>query len=235
MLNKKKKTHYVYRLYDVTENKYYGGVRTCPDGVAPEDDEYMGSSKLVNEKIKSGNKFEKMVLAVYSTRQEAMEAECRYLEKHQAAKSENWYNQFNSYPNFRHDWTGENLTEEHKRKISETMKGKESNFKGKKHSVEARRKVSEANKGGSSWNKDKKHSEEHKRKISEALKGRKITEETKRKISEASKGSSRNCGRKHTEETKRKISEANKGRRYKLTEETKRKMSLAKKGRRRII
>ena len=77
MLNKKKKTHYVYRLYDVTEDKYYGGVRTCPDGVAPEDDTYMGSSNYVKEKIKSGNKFEKMVVAVYSTRKEAVEGEVR--------------------------------------------------------------------------------------------------------------------------------------------------------------
>ena len=144
MLNKKKKTHYVYRLYDVTEDKYYGGVRTCPDGVAPEDDTYMGSSNYVKEKIKSGNKFEKMVVAVYSTRKEAVEGEVRYLEKHKAAQSENWYNKTNSFPNFYRSFKP---------------------MLGKKHSEEARRKIGEANKG-------KKMSEEAKRKISEANKGK---------------------------------------------------------------
>ena len=91
-------THYVYKMYDVTEDNYYGGVRTCPLGVAPEDDDYMGSSKIVKEKIEAGNEFVKIIIAVYSTRQEANKAERRYLEKHEAAQSENWYNQTNGYP-----------------------------------------------------------------------------------------------------------------------------------------
>ncbi len=64
-------------------------------------------------------------------------------------------------------------SEESKRKISESNRGK-------RRSEETRRKMSKANKG--------KHlSEEHKRKISEAHKGNRHSEETKRKMSEARK------------------------------------------------
>ena len=61
---------------------------------------------------------------------------------------------------------GIEFSAEHKRKISEALKGKPNNFKGKTHTEEAKRKISEAKKG--------KHlSEEHKRKISETLKNKK--------------------------------------------------------------
>jgi hypothetical protein len=98
------------------------------------------------------------------------------------------------------------MSEEHKRQISETKKGK-------KRSLESRRKQSEALKG-------RKLSEEHRRKISEANKGRKLSEEHKRKVSEAGKG------RKLSEESIRKISEAQKRRkRGPRSEETRRKIS----------
>jgi len=172
----KGKTHYVYRMYDVTEDKYYGGVRTCPAGVAPEDDDYMGSSKLVKEKIEAGNEFVKMVVAVYSTRQEANEGEHRYLEKHKAAQSENWYNQFNSYPNFFSDWTGRKHTEESKRKISKSKKGVPPSEKAKRQLI----KLHESNIG-------RKHTEESKIKMSESTKGTKFSEEHKKKLSEIAK------------------------------------------------
>jgi len=56
------------------------------------------------------------------------------------------------------------LSEEHKQKISGTLKGRKA------------------------WNKDKKWPEEHKQKISKALKGKKKSEEHKQKISKALKG-----------------------------------------------
>jgi len=110
---------------------------------------------------------------------------------------------------------GRKVSEETKRKISESHKGKkrteESKRKmsGRKVSEETKRKLSAAQKG-------KKLSEETKRKISEVHKGKKLSEETKRKISESHKG------KKHTEESKRKMS----GRVF--SEETKRKISDAK-------
>lgn len=71
--------------------------------------------------------------------------------------------------------------------------------KGKHHSEETKRKMSESkkgkpswNKGKLGWNKGKHHSEETKRKISESIKGKNKgkhhSEEAKRKISESRKG-----------------------------------------------
>ena len=85
-----------------------------------------------------------------------------------------------------------NMSEEAKKKISETKKGRQL-------SEETKRKMSEAHKG-------KPLSEEHKRKMIEINKGKHHSEETKNKISESIK-------QKHlSAEYKRKISEAFKGR-----------------------
>ena len=73
---------------------------------------------------------------------------------------------------------GGHLTEEHKKKISESLKNRPNGMEGKKHS------------------------EETKRKISEKAKGRKASNETKTKMRE--KGLKRH----HSEITKRKISES---------------------------
>ena len=127
------------------------------------------------------------------------------------------------------------LSEEHKKKLSESHKGKPTWNKGKKLSEEHKRKISEGNKG----KRRSPLSEEHKRRISEANKGKKLSEETKRKMSEANKGkklseehrkkmSEAQKGKKLSKETKRKISEVQKGK--KLSEETKRKISEALKG-----
>ena len=65
------------------------------------------------------------------------------------------------------------LSEESKKKISESLKGRIPWNKSKHHSEETRRKISEANKGKSAWNKGKRgiYSEETRRKQSESHKG----------------------------------------------------------------
>ena len=108
---------------------------------------------------------------------------------------------------------GHKLSEETKRRISESHKGKSSGYKGHKHTDEVKRKMSEAHKGH-------KLSEETKRRISEARKGKSFSEEHKRKMSESHKGIT------HSEEAKRKISEARKGITH--SEEAKRKISEAR-------
>lgn len=92
------------------------------------------------------------------------------------------------------------LTEETKRKISESNKGhivktetkrkiSQAN-KGRISSEETKRKLSESHKGQTPWNKGKTgiYSEETRKKISNTLKGRHISEEVKTKISEKLKG-----------------------------------------------
>lgn len=68
-------------------------------------------------------------------------------------------------------------SEETKRKISESNKGKT-------YTEESKKKMSESHKGQTSGFKGKHHSDEAKKKLSEANKGYKVTDETKRKISE---------------------------------------------------
>lgn len=95
---------------------------------------------------------------------------------------------------------GKKLSEEHRRKIGKANKGNK-NHSGHKHSEDTRKKLSEAT---------KKQSEDTRRKKSKAQKGKKQTEETRRKISEALKGNKNSSGYKHSEETRRKMSEAHK-------------------------
>ena len=101
--------------------------------------------------------------------------------------------------------TAQNMSGEHKRKISEALKGRESKLKGFKHSEETKRKMREGAKG----RKSSPLSEETKRKISEANKGRKMSAESIRKSHEAQRGQKR---KPFSEETKRKMSEAQKAR-----------------------
>ena len=133
------------------------------------------------------------------------------------------------------DMTGKHLSEEHKRKISESKKGGKGTFGmlGKYHteetkrrirmrlseirkgsgnpmfgrhaSAETRRKMSEAQKGSKSHRFGKHHSEETRKKLSEANKGKILSIETRHKIGEASKG------RVHSEESRRKFSESRRG------------------------
>ena len=107
-----------------------------------------------------------------------------------------------------------NISEEHRRKMSEAKKNM---------SEDTRRKMSDAHKG-------KTQSEETKRKLFEANKGKTLSDETKRKLSEANKGENNpNFGKHHSEETKQKMRESHKGRTF--SEESRRKMSEAAKNR----
>jgi group I intron endonuclease len=102
------------------------------------------------------------------------------------------------------------------RKHSETtikkLSGKNNHFYGKTHSDETKKKISESNKGRKVWNTGCQLSEETKKKISESNKGKQTwlgrthSEETKNKLKQY------NTGRQLSEETKKKISESNKGR-----------------------
>lgn len=102
---------------------------------------------------------------------------------------------------YSHQNIGRNLSEEHKRKISISSKGRKLPPFSKKH----RQKLSESRKGKYGINASmfgKKHSKETKLKISLALKGKKQSKETILKMSKAHEG------KKHTEETKLKIAMA---------------------------
>ena len=112
------------------------------------------------------------------------------------------------------------VSEETRKRLSESHKGKQTWCKGRHPSEETRKKMSKAQKG-------RKHTEESKKKISESRKGEKHwlygkhpSEETIKKLSEARKGEKNHFyGKHHTQESKEKMSESLKGR--KQSEETK--------------
>lgn len=107
-----------------------------------------------------------------------------------------------------------NISDEHRRKLSESAKGRI-------FSDETRKKLSENMKGKMCKEKHflfgKHRSDETKNKISKSLKGQHPSDETRKKLSEIRKG------RKLSEETKQKISDSKKGRCY-LTDEQYRKI-----------
>ena len=129
-------------------------------------------------------------------------------------------------------------SEETRRKMSKSHKGKIPPNKGIPMSEEQKKKLSESLKGRNVWNKGIPMSEETKKKLSESHKGqippnkgKHHTEESKKKMSESLKGLFSGekhpfFGKHHTEESKKKISEKQKGK--KLSEETRRKMSKAR-------
>ena len=129
-------------------------------------------------------------------------------------------------------------SEETRRKMSKSHKGKIPPNKGIPMSEEQKKKLSESLKGRNVWNKGIPMSEEQKKKLSESHKGqippnkgKHHTEESKKKMSESLKGLFSGekhpmFGKHHTEESKKKISEKQKGK--KLSEETRRKMSKAR-------
>lgn len=92
--------------------------------------------------------------------------------------------------------SGNTWSEEHRKKMSERQKGKNSYHYGKKRSVETRKRISESLKGENNPNY-----------------GKEIPEETRKKIGESLKGEKNPMyGKHHTEEAKEKIRQSNTGR-----------------------
>ncbi len=120
------------------------------------------------------------------------------------------------------------FTEEHKKHLSEALKGI-------KRTEESKRKNSIAHKG-------RHHTEEAKLRMGLLHKGFKHSEESKKKMREISIRNGNKpsfLGQHHSEETKKRLSEVHKGNKYclgkKLSEEHKRKLSEAKIGKKRIL
>jgi len=95
-----------------------------------------------------------------------------------------WIKELDTFKNGYNSTTGGEgyiVSDETRKKLSESLKGEKSPNYGKHLSEETRRKLSESLKGNH-------FSEEHRRKLSESLKGKHLSEETRRKMSESHKG-----------------------------------------------
>ena len=151
--------------------KSYYGYRSA-NKVSPEDDlwkVYFTSSKRIKELREQYDdvEFVASVDKTFKTAEEAYEYETKFLTENDCVHSDDWLNE-HCFPVFV-------MTEETKKKLSESAKKR-------KHTEETKKKISESQMGH-------KHTEESKKKMSEAGKERKHTEETKKKISEAQKKS----------------------------------------------
>lgn len=108
--------HYVYKITDPITRQYYFGSRSHPN---PESDDYMGSyytwipedeSRLIKEILKDD----------FKTREDAIEYEAMIIKEVIKDKlNENYH-----IPNKNFNWYGKNFSDEHKRRLSVSSKGK---------------------------------------------------------------------------------------------------------------
>lgn len=173
-----------------------------------------GSNCAIHQAIRKYGKesFQISVLCLCNTQQELDQKEDEYITEYNSMIYDNGYNMVRGgkgrAPDFHHK-------EEHKRKMSEFMKGREI-------SEETKQKLSNARKGQkNNW------SEETRQHVAEVSRkkatGVKHSEETKRKIGEKSKGRKACLGQKRTEEQRKHIGDASRGRKF--SEETKKHLS----------
>jgi len=150
--------HYVYITTNILTGQQYVGDRSCKN---ISNDSYLGSGTYLKNSIKKygKEKFIKKVIDTFNTRQEAYEAQEKYI------------NEYNTlYPN------GYNLNKRGGSNINEFI-----GMYNKNHSNLTKEKMKKSHQG-------KKFTEEHKKHLSEALKNRKLSENHKRKIGESEVG-----------------------------------------------
>ena len=178
--------YYVYLIVNKVNGKTYVGQRKSSKEWY--EDKYMGSGTILKKaKQKYGiENFEKFLIQYCYSEEETNKAERFWIaEYRRRGKAE--YNIADGGRGIaikgRKAWNkGKQMSDEMKKKLSESTKGKHL-------SEEIKRKMSESKKGHPGYWLGKHHTEEQKKKISETWEYDKhFTEETKRKISEAKKG-----------------------------------------------
>lgn len=113
--------HYTYIIQHKTEDKRYIGVRSSEcDPV--EDTSYLGSSKHLPSDVKDTHR--KIILRTFQTRKEAIEHEILLHKVNNVSTNPSYYNKA-CQTSTGFDTTGTKLsfTEEHKKKISDSLKG----------------------------------------------------------------------------------------------------------------
>lgn len=199
------KYHYNYVITNLNNHMRYVGVRSCSCWPT-EDIKYWGSCNNLKESIlKEGKEwFKKEILAIWDTRELAVEHEIRLHNHFEVGANPMFYNK-SKQTNTGFDTTGIIVTEETRKKLS--LSGKD-----RKHTEDTKRRMRKPKSDKSNMRKPK--SEEHKKKIGLSNRGKTHTEESKNKMSLSSLGENNGMwgkgyllsGKIHTEETKEKIS-----------------------------
>ena len=145
----------------INNKKYIGKSSYYKD---PDKHTYLGSGVLIKKAIKKYGKenFTKEILEIFDNENDALQAEIRYIKKFNALEDDNFYNLSTGGEGME----GMKMTEEIKKKMSESSKGIKSSMYGKTHSQETKEKMSKSRKG-------KLKSEEWRKKISESQRGAK--------------------------------------------------------------
>lgn len=160
--------HYVYVLLDTESDMKYIGMRSCDCEI--DDDPYMGSSYAMAPEDKS--RCDKLVLETFDTREDALAYEIKLHNQYEVhVNNEYWNLAKQTSTKFINNRKGYKLTEEHKKKCSDALKGR----------------------------KMKPFTDEHRRRIAESRTGTKASEATKKKLSEQRKGDS-NSNYKHNKD-----------------------------------
>ena len=201
------KYFYVYYSYEEWGRGYIGK-REC--WCLPEEDvKYFGSFT-----DKTFKPTKKIIIEVFKTRNESMQAEIFLHDFYQIHKNPHFANKARATS------TGFYVCMEGDENPMSKMKGDKSPFYGRKLSEQQKEKLKQSHKNkrlseshkkkigfsklGNKNMLGKNHSEETKRRMSEKAKGRIVKKETRKKLSEAKKGT------KATLETRKKLSEARK-------------------------
>ena len=111
------KFHYTYLLSD-NDGKMYIGARSCI--AHPNDDNYWSSSKYVLNAIKNGVLFNKEILAIWSSRKEAVLHEVLLHDVFDVAKNKNFYNKSKQTSTF-FDTSGNEVSKETRAKRRTSM------------------------------------------------------------------------------------------------------------------
>ncbi len=201
--------HYVYYSYEDFGRGYIGS-RTCD--CLPEEDRYFGSFY-----DKTFNPTNKIILEVFDTREEALDAEIKLHQFYDVARNSHFANQ-SKQTSTGFSAEGVVRSDEYKQKMSESMKKREY----QKEWVEKAKQNRRSFDGEHNPFYQKTHKQETRERISNTLKeyfqnnthpfeGKKHSEESKKKMSESRKGEKNYFyGKSPSEETRRKQSEARK-------------------------
>lgn len=205
--------YYGYKTTNLTNSRFYYGVRKCKCNYDIFGDNYFGSGKILKQAIRKNGieNFNKEFVLIFGNRKEAYDWERDLITQDFIDTNPLCYN---IKPG------GEGGSPFGKNSFAFGKMAEKNGFYGKKHSMETKRKLSTAIYGI-------KRSDETKKRLQDSHSGEKcfwygksLTEEHRKRLSES------HIGKKHSNETKLKMQRSHLGK--KLTEEHKRNISLSR-------